>query len=182
MPNRINRVVTKTGDEGVTSMADGGRYPKDHPRVELVGALDEANCAIGVLATCDIADVHQNNLIEIQSRLFDAGAAVALGRATTVDWQKLADELETELELLNAYLEPLEEFLLPGGGRASAQAHVIRATIRRAERQFWTADLPKLDDTGLGAYINRLSDYFFVLARTLAQEAGEAERLWKPGS
>ena len=77
MPNRISRVVTKTGDEGVTSMADGRRYPKDHPRVELVGTLDEANCAIGVLATQPMSEMHQTSLVDVQSRLFDAGAAIA---------------------------------------------------------------------------------------------------------
>jgi len=159
-------------------MADGRRYPKDHPRVELVGTLDEANCAIGVLATQPMSEMHQTSLVDVQSRLFDAGAAIAAGRSR-VEWQRLADEMESQLELLNSYLTPLEEFLLPGGGAASAQAHVARAIVRRAERLFWSADLPHLEDSGLGAYINRLSDYFFVLARTLAKEAGQEERIWQ---
>ncbi len=189
MPDRINKVVTKSGDEGTTSLADGRRWPKAHPRIDLVGTLDEANSFIGMLHTL-VGDTHQHTLLEIQSRLFDAGGAVAMGEPAApgtrgieragFDWTRLSDALEIEIERLNSQLPVLKEFVLPGGNRAAAAAHVVRAVTRRAERLFWAADITHLEQAGLGIYLNRLSDFFFVLARTLIREAGDAERFWEP--
>ena len=172
---RIDRVTTRSGDDGHTSLADGSRYRKYDAKIELVGALDEANSCLGVLAVeADGADVGELLHI-IQSRLFDIGAVVAGGRVA-VDWPRCAAELATETAALNESLAPLREFILPGGGRAAAAAHVARTVVRRAERRWWRAAdaVRELKDCAAGVYLNRLSDYLFVLARSLA----DSERSW----
>ena len=172
--NRIDRVTTRRGDDGITALADGRRYPKHHPRIELVGALDEANSALGIL----VARVGEDEaLLGTQSRLFDAGAAAATG-GSAIDWGRLAEDLEAQTRTLNAALPPLAEFVLPGGGASAAAAHFARAVVRRAERAWWRAveDEPALRATGIGVYLNRLGDYLFVRARSVA----ETERPWRP--
>ena len=174
--NRIDRVTTRTGDAGETSLADGRRYPKHDARIELVGDLDEANSCIGVLAEeTDAATTAQ--LRTLQSRLFDLGAVAATGQSA-VDWSAMAKDMARDTAILNDRLEPLREFILPGGGRAATAAHVARATVRRAERAWWRAaeDSEALAGTDGGIFLNRLSDYLFVLARTLAN----AEVIWTP--
>lgn len=174
--NRIDRVTTRGGDAGETSLADGQRYPKHHPRIELVGALDEATSFIGLLAE-ETDSSTAARLRVLQSRLFDLGALAATGRSTA-DWSALASEVEHDAATLNERLEPLREFVLPGGGRAASTAHVARTVVRRAERAWWraAADAEELADTNGGVFLNRLADYLFVLARTLAR----TEVLWEP--
>ena len=174
--NRIDRVTTRGGDAGETSLADGRRYPKHHLRIELVGALDEATSFIGLLAE-ETHPATAARLRTLQSRLFDLGALAATGRSG-IDWSALADEVERDTATLNERLAPLREFVLPGGGRAAAHAHVARTVARRAERAWWraAADAGALAETGGGIFLNRLADYLFVLARTLA----ETEVLWTP--
>ena len=120
-------------------------------------------------------------MTRIQSRLFDIGGAVATG-GTAVDWEPLVTRLEAETRELNKGLPPLKEFVLPGGDETIALAHVARSATRRAERAFWAEaeNLAPLVEAGVGAYLNRLSDYLFVLARTAARENGVAEVIWKP--
>ncbi len=180
MADRISRVVTRTGDGGETSLADGKRYPKHHPRLALIGTLDEANSFLGLLAAKAGAR-HRDTLANVQSRLFDVGGAVATG-GTSAPWTDLAGTVAEETERLNAELPPLREFVLPGGDETVALAHVARSLARRAERAFWeeAPSLPLLAEAGVGAYLNRLSDYLFVLARTIAREHGVAEVLWEP--
>ncbi len=180
MRNRIGRVVTRTGDRGETSLAGPERLPKHHPRLELIGALDEANSFIGLLSA-RIREHHRPALTRIQSRLFDVGGAVAIG-GTAADWQPLVAELEAETRKLNRELPPLKEFVLPGGDETVARAHVARSAVRRAERAFWAEaeNLADLVEAGVGAYLNRLSDYLFVQARTTARENGVAEVVWQP--
>ena len=174
--NRIDRVTTKSGDAGETSLADGHRYPKHHSKIELTGVVDEANTFIGALAEETDASVTKR-LRVLQARLFDLGAVVATGHSD-IDWPSLAANLDQDTAKLNARLEPLREFILPGGGRAAAAAHVARAAVRRAERAWWAAaDVSNdLADTGAGVFLNRLSDHLFVLARNLA----DTEVLWEP--
>jgi len=174
--NRIDRVTTRTGDAGMTSLADGQRYAKHDAKIDLVGALDSANSAIGMLAV-EARTVHAGLLEDIQSRLFDAGAVVATGDSSA-DWRGLAAALNHQTEAMNANLPPLREFILPGGGRGAAAAHVARSAVRDAERAWWRAadDDPNLSATDVGMYLNRLSDCLFVIARTLAT----SERLWRP--
>ena len=180
MPNRISRVVTRTGDRGETSLAGPERYPKHHPRLALIGELDEANSFVGLLAA-RISEHHKPAVTRIQSRLFDIGGAVATG-GTAVDWKPLVARLEAETRELNRKLPPLKEFVLPGGDETIALAHVARTAVRRAERALWAEaeSLSPLVEAGVGAYLNRLSDYLFVLARTAARENGVDEVIWKP--
>ena len=174
--NRIDRVTTRGGDAGETSLADGKRYAKHHPRIELVGTLDEATSFLGLLAE-ETDPATTERLRTLQSRLFDLGALAATGH-TDADWAALAKEVERDSSILNERLQPLREFVLPGGGRASATAHVARTVARRAERAWWRAaeGAEELASTDAGTFLNRLSDYLFVLARTLA----ESEALWQP--
>ncbi|MCY3837813.1 MAG: cob(I)yrinic acid a,c-diamide adenosyltransferase [Gammaproteobacteria bacterium] len=168
--NRIDRVTTRGGDAGETSLADGRRYPKHHPRIELVGALDEATSFIGLLAE-ETDSPTAAKLRALQSRLFDLGALAATGRSAA-DWSALAKDVERDTTALNERLEPLREFVLPGGGRDAASAHVARTVVRRAERAWWraAADSAELSDTDGGVFLNRLGDYLFVLARSLARD------------
>lgn len=174
--HRLDRVVTRTGDAGETSLADGRRYPKHHARIELAGALDEANSALGVLAA-EAGEGLAPQLRSMQSRLFDLGAVAATG-GSAVDWARQTADLERVAAALNANLPPLREFVLPGGGRAAAAAHLARTVVRRAERAWWraAADAPALQAIAGGPWLNRLSDCLFVLARTLADD----ETLWQP--
>ena len=158
----------------MTALADGKTLNKFDGRVELAGILDEANCSIGVLVQ-HVEDPFRPTLIKIQSRLFDLGAAVATGEPQPV-WQRETDFVTQATKELNDQLPPLREFILPGGGLASSFAHVARSSVRRAERVFWKHAPDALKDAGLGAYLNRVSDYLFVLARTIADE----EQLWEP--
>ena len=174
--NRIDRVTTRSGDAGETSLADGRRYAKHDARIELLGALDEATSFLGLLAEETDAPV-ADRLRMLQSRLFDLGALAATGRSG-VDWSALAKAVERDSSILNEQLEPLREFVLPGGGRTAATAHVARTVVRRAERAWWRAaeDAAELVRTDGGTFLNRLSDYLFVLARSLAN----SEILWEP--
>lgn len=168
-------MTTRVGDAGATSLADGRRYAKHDLAIEVVGALDEANSFLGLLAAH--ASEYGEELTLLQSRLFDAGAAVATG-GSAVDWEAETRRIEELTERLNEPLPPLREFILPGGGEAAARCHVARTVVRRAERAFWRlAEVEAaLTGTGIGAWLNRASDLLFVMARRLSGD----ERLWQP--
>ena len=176
-PPRISRVTTRRGDDGTTGIAEGARLRKDDPRIEALGAVDELNSHLGLLRAAAGEEVGLR-VEEMQQDLFDLGAVIAQGRLEWRGEEKLA-RLERGIEELNAELPPLEEFVLPGGGVAAAQCHVARAVCRRAERR--AVALDDLPGTAR-AYLNRLSDLLFVLARTLARGGGEPEQPWRgPG-
>ena len=174
MKSRISSVVTRHGDRGKTSLADGERYNKFDPSIELVGVLDEANAALG-LASVLIQSPWLEELRRVQSRLFDVGAAVALSAVQT-GWDQELSHLEAIVEKMNSPLEPLKEFVLPGSNEISARLHVARTIARRSERLFWKAANEQLRSSTIGAYLNRVSDYLFVLSRVLSDE----EVLWEP--
>lgn len=157
---RITRVTTKSGDRGSTSLADGSRVPKTHARIRAIGAVDEVNSFVGLLLTeIDKATPLAAPCARVQQELFDIGAYLAtLGATPCPDplW------LEAEVTRLNEQLPPLKEFVIPGGTRAAALAHVCRATCRRAERDLWELGEETAD---AARYANRLSDLFFVMAR-----------------
>lgn len=175
---RIDRVVTRGGDGGTTSLGDGTRLRKDAPRIEAIGAVDEANAAIGLLRVA--ADEAVSAMLgRIQNDLFDVGAdlcvpGVAAPRAKMTDSQ--AARLETEIEAMNAALPPLTSFILPGGTEAQARAHLARVAVRRAERCCVAVDA---EGSPVVRYLNRLSDHMFVLSRYLGEAGGEV--LWRPG-
>ncbi|MDR0478995.1 MAG: cob(I)yrinic acid a,c-diamide adenosyltransferase [Burkholderiaceae bacterium] len=178
MGQRLTRIATRTGDGGETGLADGRRVPKDHPRIQALGEVDELNSFIGLLLAEDLPDDIRLLLTEVQQRLFDLGGSLALpGRAVLPD--AAVQQLDAALDLLNARLPPLAEFILPGGTRSVALAHVCRAVCRRAERALVTLQRvePALPESVCDAprrYLNRLSDLLFVLARVLNQGQGEA--------
>lgn len=175
MAYRISRVTTRSGDDGTTGLAEGTRLPKDDPRIEALGAIDELNCQLGLLSAL-MAGIPSGRRIEaVQQDLFDLGAVIAGGN---LEWkgEERSAQLECETEELNATLAPLEEFVLPGGSVEMAQCHVARAVCRRAERR--VVVLPDLPEP-VRVYLNRLSDLLFVLARKLGEEKGEQERLWR---
>ena len=172
--NRIDKVTTAQGDHGTTSLADGKRYLKSSTRLDLVGSLDELNCSLG-LARAYLNDEQQGQLTQVQSRLFDLGAAVATGQPQPF-WAQQTEQLTAWVEEINSALEPLKEFVLPGGNEANARLHMARADCRRAERIFWQLNDPVLNESGIPSFLNRLSDYLFVLARSVSDQ----EIVWEP--
>lgn len=183
---RLSKIYTRTGDQGETGLADGRRVGKDHPRIEAIGELDSCNSQLGLLlAELDEASATWPGLREVsdalrpcQHRLFDLGGELAMP-----DYQALQQEEVERLEALidrwNEEVGPLQNFILPGGSRLIAQAHVCRSFARSSERrcQHLNAVEP-LRAVGL-AYINRLSDLLFVAARLIARRQGIAEVLWQ---
>jgi len=183
---RLTRIYTKTGDGGETSLGDGTRVPKSALRIEAMGAIDEANAAIG-LARLGAKGKLDGMLARIQNDLFDLGADIcvpeggknAKPRLRIVQTQ--VTRLEREIDAMNAKLKPLNSFVLPGGGGASAHLHLARTIVRRAERLMVAlAKKEKLNDAAL-RYINRLSDHLFVAAR-FANAKGGKDVLWRPGA
>ena len=171
---RIDRVTTTSGDSGETSLADGKRHAKGSPRMELIGALDELNCELG-LAALTLKGELRDQIRLIQARVFDIGAAVATGNPQPF-WRRETEHLADATEEINSDLEPLAEFVLPGGNEANARLHVARATTRQCERVFWRLDDSVLIEASIGAFLNRLSDYLFVASRTVCDD----EVLWQP--
>ena len=174
---RIDDVVTKTGDKGETSLGDGTRVPKDDLRIECYSTLDELNASIGVIRAHGISHEHNSVLARIQNELFDAGAELAVPGLTKITENHI-DTLEQDIGRLNAMLEPLKEFILPGGSIASAQCHQARTICRRAERRMVTCQRTHPINAQCLIYINRLSDLLFVLARAINKEDGHSDVLW----
>lgn len=179
MGHRLSKIYTRTGDDGTTGLGDGSRVPKDAARVEAFGTVDELNAGIGLLRA-ELAAEHeaQTLLGEIQHDLFDLGGELCIPGYTLLKAEQI-DLLENEIDRLNEGLPMLKEFILPGGNRAASLAHVARTVCRRAERRVHTL-MHSEDNVGALPlqYLNRLSDYLFVLARALARENGGEEILW----
>jgi cob(I)alamin adenosyltransferase len=184
---RIDRVVTRGGDGGQTSLGDGSRVGKDTPRIVALGAVDEANATIGLLR-CAVAGVPETDamLARIQNDLFDLGADLCVpGEAG--DRLRLTEasveRLDAEVDRLNAALAPLTSFVLPGGTEAAARAHFARTVVRRAERDVVRLAEAESVNPMLVRYLNRLSDHLFVLARACNADAGggAGDVLWVPG-
>lgn len=186
---KLNRIYTRTGDDGTTGLVDGSRCPKYSVRITAMGLVDEANSAIG-LAVCALTDAGQRALLtRVQNDLFDLGADLATP-AENDDFSPsdmvlriVASQptwIEAQIDALNERLEPLTSFVLPGGSEAAARVHVARATTRAAERAMvqLAAEVP-VNPAAL-AYINRLSDLLFVLAR-VTNDDGRADVKWVPG-
>jgi cob(I)alamin adenosyltransferase len=177
------RIYTKTGDLGETSLFSGGRVPKDHLRVEAYGTLDELSAVIGLICAQDgLPEGVAAVLASVQSVLLDIGAAMAdpEGRAASDPEVWRAAELETWIDRMEEELEPLTSFILPGGSPAAAFAHLARTVCRRAERR--VLSVQRHGETvpeGVIAYLNRLSDSLFVLARFLNLQAGRSETRWE---
>lgn len=180
MANRLTKIYTRTGDQGNTGLADGSRVPKDAPRVEAMGTIDELNSALGLLACEPLPAPVQACLAAAQNDLFDLGGELSVpGHAIIA--QSHVTRLEAALDQLNAELPPLKDFVLPGGSRAAALAHVARTVCRRAERRLVTLSRTEAVPPLAVPYLNRLSDWLFVASRYLNRQAGVADVLWQPG-
>ena len=178
MGNRLSKIYTRTGDEGTTGLGDGSRVPKDSPRVEAYGTVDEANSLIGVVLAGDaVPPAVRECLTEVQHDLFELGGELCIPGYSAVT-QDFIDRLERDLDGFNADLPRLQEFILPGGGPAAAACHVARTVVRRAERRVFT--LSRNEDVRPEAirYLNRLSDLLFVVARVVARAENGSEILW----
>ncbi|WP_277971248.1 cob(I)yrinic acid a,c-diamide adenosyltransferase [Sphingomonas echinoides] len=190
---KLNRIYTRTGDDGSTGLVDGSRVAKDDARMAAIGDVDEANSLIGVAAIAlretGIENIWLVALLErVQNDLFDLGADLATPGEDFAPSEMVlrivaaqVERLETEIDRMNSELAPLTSFILPGGTRGAAALHVARATVRRAERTaVGAARVVALNPLAL-AYLNRLSDYLFVATRVVNQNAG-GDVLWRPGA
>jgi cob(I)alamin adenosyltransferase len=184
-PVRLTKIYTRGGDAGETSLGDGSRVSKLDPRIRAYGAVDELNSLIGVALATDPPDDVRDVLARIQNELFDLGADLSVpleheGRLRVA--QSQVDALEVDCDRLNAGLPELKSFVLPGGSELAARLHVARTACRRAERDALdAAQAYALNDVAL-AYLNRLSDLLFILARFANAVSGREEPLWRPGS
>jgi cob(I)alamin adenosyltransferase len=179
MGHRLSKIYTRTGDDGTTGLAGGERVAKHALRIETFGTVDETSSAIAlVLAEPSVPDRIRAILLDVQNDLFEVGAELSMPEYAGVDGTSV-NALETALDMLNADLPPLEDFVLPGGDRAAAACHLARTICRRAERRAW--ELSETEPVGreLLRYLNRLSDLLFVIARCLARRDGGSEMLWK---
>jgi len=176
---RLSKIYTRQGDAGDTGLGDGNRVRKSDARVAAMGDVDELNAQIGLLISLlTWESPHTGVLSDVQHRLFDLGGELSLPGHALIKAEPVS-ALEAHIDHLNESLAPLENFILPGGDQITAQTHVARTVCRRAERTMVElAETEEMNVEGL-KYINRLSDYLFVLARTLAAEGGVGEVLWR---
>ncbi len=177
MANRLSKIVTRTGDQGTTGLADGTRVNKDSARIICLGSVDELNSYLGVLLCEEVAQEIRALLLHIQNDLFDLGGSLAYPPAEFTE-DKLA-HLDSAIAHYNADLPPLKEFILPGGTRAASLCHVARTVARRAERDLVSLSHTEAVPPHSLPYLNRLSDLLFVLCRVLNRNAGQAEPLWQ---
>jgi cob(I)alamin adenosyltransferase len=183
---KLDKIYTRTGDEGQTSLGDGKRLPKFHPRVEAYGSIDEANSAIGT-AVLHIQDAAVRKVLErVQNDLFDVGADLCLPESRQFDREvlRVSDQqvlwLEQRIDEFNVGLASLTSFVLPGGSEASALLHQARTVTRRAERRIVELANQEGVNPATIKYVNRLSDLLFVFARYM-NDQGKQDVTWKPG-
>ena len=189
---KLNKIYTRTGDDGTTGLVDGARVSKSNARLHAIGEIDEDNCALGVAAQCLESDEGQTDLVKdlrrIQNDLFDLGADIATPGSTfepspmelrivpaQVEW------LEAAIDRANEQLPPLTSFILPGGSMAAAHMHMARAISRRAERALVAASQSVSINPYALEYVNRLSDYLFVLCRMI-NASRNGDIMWVPGA
>ncbi len=178
------KIYTKTGDKGETSLFGGRRLPKSHLRIEAYGTIDELNSCMGLLRdACEDGEV-KRWIEEIQNLLFNVGAALATepGRPSAVPGVDDAhvEVLEQRMDLMDAQLPPLKNFILPGGHPTVSFCHIARCVCRRAERLVVALAMEEPVEERILCYLNRLSDFLFVLARKLSSDLGAEEVIWVP--
>jgi cob(I)alamin adenosyltransferase len=183
MANRLSAIVTRTGDDGTTGLGDGTRTRKDDVRIQVIGEIDELNSCLGVLLSESLPDSVRDDLLAIQNDLFDLGGELSIPGHSMLGSAQV-ERLDRRLAHYNADLPRLAEFILPGGARPAALAHVCRTVCRRAERALVSlaqAGGPKAVGTAARQYVNRLSDLLFVLSRVLNRACDGQDVLWQPG-
>lgn len=181
------KVYTKKGDKGETSLIGGKRVPKYHLRIEAYGTVDELNSHIGLIRDHGINNRYKENLLKIQDRLFTIGSHLATGSANTkMKLPELKDDdiqfLEEEIDAMEDQLEPMKSFVLPGGHPLVSYTHIARCVCRRAERICVQLAEESKVNSMIIQYLNRLSDFLFVLARKIAKDFHANEVPWKPNS
>ena len=179
MGKRLTKIYTRTGDDGTTGLGDGTRVLKDASRVEAIGVVDELNSFLGLLLAEDLEGGIRLQLENIQHELFDLGGDLSIPGRVSMRAIQVA-RLEKGLDEFNATLEPLREFVLPGGARVAALCHVARSISRRAERCVVRLYLAEPAIPVHMHYLNRLSDLLFVLSRVLNRQNGIEETMWQP--
>ena len=178
MGHRLSKITTRTGDAGETGLGDGARVPKDAARIHALGDIDELNSAIGAVLAEDLPEAARAALSQVQHDLFDLGGEVCIPGHSMIEATHV-ERLERLIETQNAGVPPLKEFILPGGTRAAAAAHVARTVCRRAERSLVALGRSEAVNNAARQYLNRLSDLLFVLGRTLNRDAGRSDVLWR---
>ncbi|WAT17348.1 cob(I)yrinic acid a,c-diamide adenosyltransferase [Aurantiacibacter sp. MUD11] len=184
---KLNKIYTRTGDDGTTGLVDGSRLPKHAARMQAVGDVDEVNASLGLAAAAATGDL-KGDLVRLQNDLFDLGADLATPGddfepsemvlrivPAQVDW------VEKRIDALNERLEPLTSFVLPGGSELAARLHQARTVARRAERSMTALAAVEPVNPAALAFVNRLSDYLFTAAR-IANDEGRGDVLWTPGA
>lgn len=180
MGHRLSKIYTRTGDQGTTGLGDGSRTGKESLRIAALGDVDETNSVIGLLLCEELPDDVRELLTGIQHDLFDLGGEMSIPGATLLGSGQPA-RLEKAIDNYNAALNPLKEFILPGGNRAAALTHLARTVCRRAERSVVALAHGEAVSTAAREYLNRLSDLLFVLARHLNKVSGCGDVLWQKG-
>lgn len=181
----MSKVYTKTGDKGTTSLIGGTRVKKSDIRIESYGTVDELNSFIGLLATYVDEKETTDLLAEIQNVLFNVGCNLAMGESFKKEIKEsvvadvLIEHVEKAIDRMQAAIPELKSFVIPGGSRSASTAHVCRTVCRRAERLIIALDESSKVDRNLMAYVNRLSDYFFVLSRYLNNIEKVDEKIWQ---
>ncbi|NOY17558.1 MAG: cob(I)yrinic acid a,c-diamide adenosyltransferase [Gammaproteobacteria bacterium] len=178
MGYRLSKIYTRTGDDGTTGLSDGTRIDKDSLRITAIGSIDELNSLVGLICSEEIDQKSRDLLTGIQHHLFDMGGELSmpgprLMRAESVTW------LEQQLDRMNDELDPLEDFILPGGCKAAAVCHVARSICRRAERNAFGLARKEEISTVITDYLNRLSDLLFILSRYQNKIHGNNDILWQ---
>ena len=177
MGHRLSKITTRTGDAGQTGLGDGTRVAKDSARVAALGDVDELNCAIGLVLAEEVPQDLRTALEQVQHDLFDLGGELSIPGHSILSEEQV-QSLEKHLEAWNAKLAPLKEFILPGGSRAAACAHLARTVCRRAERTVVALGAKEPVGEHVRRYLNRLSDLLFVAGRSLNRAAGRGDVQW----
>lgn len=180
MGHRLSKIYTRTGDAGTTGLGDGNRVSKGSLRIHSLGEVDELNAVVGVLLCEELPEDIRALLTDVQHDLFDLGGEVCIPGMSMITGKQV-EKLEQALDRLNDTLEPLKEFILPGGTRPAALAHQVRTVCRRAERMLVSLALEEAVNDGPRQYLNRLSDLMFVLGRVLNRAGGRGDVLWQKG-
>lgn len=176
--NRLSKIVTRTGDGGTTGLGDGSRTTKDSLRIDAIGEVDELNSTIGLLLCEELPDPVRATLLDIQHDLFDLGGELCLPGMAIMKEAQVA-RLEELAETFNRDLPMLKEFILPGGSRPAAVAHLCRTVCRRAERAMVRLHGAEALSEEARRFINRLSDLLFILGRLLNRASGRGDVLWQ---
>ena len=180
MGNRLTKIYTRTGDKGETGLGDGSRINKSDSRIKCLGQIDELNASIGIVLSFKLDNKVSIVLTQVQHSLFDIGGEICIPGRIVIE-KSYVDKLENTLDGFNEKLQPLKDFILPGGGQAAAFCHQARTICRRAESELiGLAKTTEINPISL-SYLNRLSDLLFVTARYINHLENQPDVLWQPG-